>query len=142
MAKQLGRGTKLYRGDVGSATNFVQVPQVESIGSIGDESQEQEVTDLDSVAREYLADLPNPSETPVSILHDPLNSVHQNLVADPAAGTVRYWKVEYYRGTPLALIRTKTFQAFVKRHFVGPHDNSSPLKADMVLRRSGAVTES
>jgi hypothetical protein len=142
MAKQLGRGSKLYRGDIASATNFVQVPQVENIGEIGQESSEVEVTDLDSTAREYLAALPDTSDIAAQILWDPLNAVHQNLNTDQELGTVRYFKIEVYRGTPLVLIRTLTFQAFVKRFGKGPFENQTPLRAPISLRRSGSVVES
>lgn len=140
MAKQLGRGTRLYRGDVGSATNFVQVPQVTSVGEIRKTTAKVEVTDLDSTAREYLPDLPDPQTVVVQALWDPLNGVHQQLDTDQRAGTVRYWKVEVYRGTPLALIKTGTFQAYVAEFATGPFENSTPVNAPATLQMSGDVT--
>lgn len=141
MAKQLGRGSKLYRGDAASAANFVEVTQIANIGEVAYESQEVESTDLSSSAREYLSALATPSEVPVQLQWDPLNATHQTIKADQASGEVRYWKIEVYRGAPLVLIRTLTFQSFVKRDAVGPFSNQDILSKNFTLRISGAVTE-
>ena len=138
MAKQVGRGAKLYYGDTTGATNFVQVPQCESIGEIGNESPEVDVTDLDSTAHEYIAGLSDSAEVVFSFLADPLNAVHQQMDTDRRNGTVRYWKVEVYRSG--GLIRTGTFQGFVKRHAWGPFENQSVVKMPMTIRLSGEVT--
>lgn len=137
MAKQVGRGAKLYAGDTGSPTNFVPVPQCESIGEISGESQEIEVTDLSSNAREYLAALADSPEIAFALQWDPLNAVHQQMDTDQRAGTRRYWKIEVVRdGT---LIRTGTYFAFIKRFGVGPFENQSVVKMNMTHRLSESI---
>jgi hypothetical protein len=73
MAKQVGRGAKLYWGDTTGPTNFVELIQCESIGEVSAESQEIEVTDLASTAREYLAALADSPEITFALQWDPLN---------------------------------------------------------------------
>jgi hypothetical protein len=138
MAKQVGRGAKLYYGDTTGPTSFLQVPQCESIGEIGNENPQVEVTDLESTAREYLAGLADSAEIVFGFLADPLNAVHQQMDTDRRNGTVRYWKVEVYRAG--SLIRTGTFQGFVKRHAWGPFTNNEATKMPMTIKLSGDVT--
>ena len=138
MAKQVGRGARLYYGDTTGPTNFVQVPQCESIGEIGNEVPEIEVTDLESTAKEYIGGLADSAEIVFSFQADMLNAVHQQMDTDRRNGTTRYWKIEVYRSG--SLIRTGTFQGFVKRHGWGPFENQAVLKMPLTIRLSGDVT--
>ena len=138
MAKQVGRGARVYWGDTGAATNFVELIQCESIGEISGESQEIEVTDLSSTAREYLAALADSPEIAYALQWDPLNAGHQQMDTDQRAGTRRYFKVEVVRDG--SLIRTGTYLAFVKRFGVGPFENQTVVKLNMTHRLSGTIT--
>ena len=138
MAKQVGRGARLYYGDISGPTTFIQVPQCESIGEIGNENPQIESTDLESTAKEYLAGLADSAEIVFSFQADVTNAVHQQMETDRRNGTVRYWKVEVYRSG--ALVRTGTYQAFVKRHAWGPFTNTDIVKMPMVHTLSGEVT--
>ena len=140
MAKQLGRGTKIYWGDTTGATNFVAIPQVSSVGEIRKTSPRVAVTDLDSTAEEYLGGLPDPQTIAVQALWDPLNANHQQMDTDQRNATVRYFKVEVYRGTPLTLIRTGTFQGYVSEFASGPFENQNPVNMPMVIQLSGDIT--
>lgn len=138
MAKMLGRGAKLFWGDTTGATNFQQIPQIRTIGEIRKTSPRVDVTDLDSVAAEYLGGLPDPSAFTVVGLWDPLNAHHQQLDADQRAATVRYFKIEVYRTG--ALIRTGIFQGYVAEFGTGPFENQNPVEASMSIQLSGDIT--
>lgn len=136
--KMLGRGAKLYYGNTGSPSGFVQVPSVKTIGEIRKTSPKVDVTDLDDTAHAYLGGLPDPSTINIDGYWMPDNSVHQQMDADQRAATVRYWKIEVYRSG--GLVRTGTFQGYVAEFGSGPFDYDNPVAMPMVIQMSGDIT--
>lgn len=139
MAKQLGRGSKIYYGPT-AAGAWTKVPQVDSIGEIVLTSAKTEVTDLESTALEYLPALSDPSTVTVTGFWDPLDATHQAINAAQQAGTSQYFKIEVVRNA--VLIRTLIVAGYWSEFGKGPLSNKDPVKFRAVLQMSGAPTES
>ena len=137
MGKGLGRGSKIYYGS-SSTGPWTKVPQVESIGEIRKTSPKVPVTDLESVAEEYLSGLPDPGTISLAGFWDATNAVHQQIDTDQRAGTALYYKVEVYRAG--ALHRTGVLQGYWAEFGSGPFENKTPVKANAVIQMSGDVT--
>lgn len=133
-----GKGAKLYAGDVGTATNFVAVPQVVSIGALTSESPTIDATDLDSVEDEFVAGNRTPQDTQVVINWNPTHAVHQQLRDDGVNGVKRFYKIEWY--STGVLKEYAIFEAILKAGGPGETSNKNVQQFNVTLQRSGAIT--
>lgn len=128
-------GTKLTKTKSGSEQADLTVAHLTSIGEIGIESEEIDVTDLDSEDdfKEYIAGTKDGGEVAVSgnIVDDSLISKMYGL-AD--SRSVEEWKVEYPSGS------TWTFKAFVKSFKDGEKTADGLGTFSATLRVSGKPT--
>lgn len=81
----LGAGSQFMLGDGASPEVFTKVAEVLRVGSIGQTAAEIDVTNLDSVAKEYIAALPD-GET-VDIQMNFIGGTQQNALRDGVRST-------------------------------------------------------
>lgn len=134
----IGKGAKLYYGDVATATNFVAVNYVKTIGTVSEDSPQLEVTDLQSTAEEYINQLATTAETPITCNWDAADATQTFVRTDQQAGNKRFWKVEWYKLG--VLVKTATFLATVKSYSVPNTTNKAAVEFNFSLQRSGSPT--
>lgn len=98
MSKTVALGT-ILRVETDTPGEFIPVGNLNQIGVPGPEKDEIEVTDFDSVAKEFLAGLPDNGEIPFSGFFNYANAGQALLLADahdPDAPT-RNFQIEFTR---------------------------------------------
>ena len=142
------QGTEVFILD----TTIKKIPNVVDIGEFGPQADDIDVTNFDSVAKEYLTGLPDNGELTLQINLDTTNAVHQLLSAQAGTGTRFQFAVCLSEGTadptvtggnivpPDADERTSyVFLASVKsfRRAIKTNDAN---RVNCVLRISGGIT--
>ena len=136
----IGKGAKVYYGDVATATNFTAVNYVKTIGAVSEDSPQLEVTDLQSTAEEYINQLATTAETQMVCNADFADATQTFVRADQQAGNKRYWKIEWYKLG--VLVKTATFLATVKSYSYPSTQNKAVVDFQFSLQRSGSPTYS
>lgn len=132
------QGAKLARAaNTSSPYGFANIPGLSNIRISGPNRQEIEVTDLDSVAKEFLMDLPDYGQITADMNFNPDNATHALLRADITDETPRRFRITFPDGSPAT---TYTFEAFVMST---PVDLSrgQAVKGTLTLRVTGPITE-
>ena len=114
----------------------VTVGKVVSIGEIGGDSQEIDVTTLDSQGgyREYAQGYKDAGSLAVQGYHDKSDAGQAALIAAYASGAEQACEIAFPDGT------TVTFQAFVKGYTIGAAEVDQAVAFGAKLRVTGAVT--
>lgn len=133
-----GKGAELYYGDLDTATNFVKVVQVASIGALNSESPTIDATDLDSEEDEFIGGNRTPQDTQCVLNWLPTAASHIQIRNDGVAGTKRYWKIIWKRNG--VTVESATFQAVVRAGGPGETTNKSVQQFPFTLQRSGGIT--
>lgn len=94
------QGTQLFK--VASATTSVEITNIQGGSPPSPQSDDIEITDLSSTAKEYIQGLRDYGEASFEMNWDPANAVHQALQADYDAGTSREWLIGFSDGTTAA----------------------------------------
>lgn len=137
MAKTLGLGTELYV-ESDTPTVFVKVGNLTSVPAPSIEKGEVEVTDLDSVAREYLGTLPDNGEIAFSGYGNAADAGQAILRADATdpESVERNWEIRFTRQG-----MTCAFSGFVRRYMAfsagGPDE---ALTMEGAIRITGAIS--
>ena len=105
------------------------------ISQPGAEVTEVEVTHLTSTAKEFKAGLRDFGEGTLTINVIDGNALQEQLEDDAAAGTIRNYRIVYPNG-----VDGVAFAAFVKGFKRAQIAIDQPLKAEVTLRATGAVT--
>ena len=134
-----GKGAELYYGDPDTATNFVKVIQVVSIGALTSESPTVDATDLDSAEDEFIAGNRTPQDTQCVLNWLPTHATHKRIRDDGVSGIKRYWKV-LWKNAAGATVESATFQAILKAGGPGETTNKSVMTFPFTLQRSGGIT--
>ena len=131
------KGTVLKKGGVSSAAAYVAVAQVRGIGDIGGESDEIDVTDLDSTAKEFLMGLPDNGIFEVTLAFDPATAAHTDFFALQKSQALNYWQIV------LANAASYTWQvaAYVKSFKITGMTPGGVIEAKCGLRISGSITD-
>lgn len=133
-------GTKLRKGDVGSATNFVDVAGLRNINGPNFSVDFDEVTELLSTNqwKEFIACVKEQGEVSATITYDMNDSTlngTDGVIADiknaNGQATLRYWRIQFPNGYYFE------FQAMVANFSVVAAKGSS-VTATLTLRPSGA----
>ena len=142
------QGTELfYQSDDDTITKIGKITGVTGTGGANDQI---EITDLDSVEKEYLAGLPNPGAASVPLNFDPSNATHQALYALWQSGaTVRFivglsdgTDVPTSTGGTVSYPTTRTyfdFQGYIADFPIDSAVNSK-VETAMSIQRTGAKT--
>jgi hypothetical protein len=89
------QGTILLRGGVeGESSDFVEVPGVTAINSVGFQRALIDVTTLRSTQREYRLAIKDGQEIGLELWFDPENAQHQGLRDDNRTGARRLFKIQ------------------------------------------------
>lgn len=90
------QGTKLAYSDGGSPTLFADIPGLGAIRGLGGAAAPvNDISDLDSVAREKMMGLPDEGQITAPINFNPNNAVHAALVALRTARTRAEFRVTF-----------------------------------------------
>ena len=116
--------------------NAVPVGRLSSIGEIRADSEELDVTTLDSAGgcREYIQGFRDAGELEVSGFHDAGNAGQAALRAAYATGEAGGVAIAFPDGTAVS------FNAYVKRHSIGAAKVDGAVGFGAVFRVTGAVT--
>lgn len=141
---QIGYGTLLKRGNGASPEVFTPVAEITSITPPQAESDDVEVTHMESPGRtkEYIAGMVEAGEAAFKGNWIPGNATQDHLVgvlADQKAGTVRNWQIVVPPGTAAPAGLTWSFSGYVKK-FNPDISVSDKLSFDASIKVSGAST--
>lgn len=114
--------------------NGVRVRDVKSLGGIPLQNTEVDVTDLDSLAKEYIAGLKDFGSFEVQGHYVPSDPGQAQMLADAQTGTVRQCVVDL-----AALNSTYTFNAFLTNFAFGEAAPETPITFTATVRITGAV---
>lgn len=128
-------GTTLRVGDGGSPEIFTAVAEVVDIAQPGAEAGEVDVTHLLSSAKEFKGGLRDFGSGTITINSIPGNALQNQLEDDNATGVIRN-----YRIVLPDTVNGVSFAAFVKSFKRTQIAIDAPLRAEVVLRATGAVT--
>jgi predicted secreted protein len=134
--KTTGLGTKLVKIKSGSETENLTVAHLKSIGEVGLESDELDVSDLDSTSgfRDYIRGaFKDAGEVPFAgdIVDE---SLVETLMSLADAGSNEEWEVQFPSGAKWA------FKAFIKSFKTNEVNIDDPLGFSASLRISGKPT--
>ena len=134
MAKTRGLGTTLSFTPAGGAE--IVIGRLSSIGEISPDSEELDVTTLDSTGgyREYLQGFKDSGELEVSGYHDSGDAGQTALRAAYASGASGTAKVAFPDGTEVS------FTGYVKAHTIGAAEVDGAIGFGATFRISGPVT--
>ena len=127
--------------DIAQGTKFnwggTDIPEIDSFTGPGISHEALDVTDLDTVGKDYLpAGVYDMGEVGLELNYDPDNATHVQLLTDLDAETSHNCRVTWPDVSPS---KTWTFPAFVKSF--GPSASvDAALTADVTLRLTGIVT--
>ena len=141
MSKYTGRGAK-FSIESGTPGTFVEVAQVQSIGSIDIQADETEVTTLDNTSgfREFLQTFKDAGEMPLTLVWDPELPSHGPAVGGLwdlfIQGATKKMQIEWATNPPY----TATFDGFVKGYPTPQATPDDALMAEVSIRVAGTVT--
>lgn len=122
------------------ADTFNTLGQIESISGPSLEKANVDVTDLASVAKEFLADLPEPGTLEFSIFLDGADAQHQNLFAD-ASAQARFRNVQITLNDHATPASRSVLDFVAEVTSYSPSlEIGAPMKVDIAMQVSGAVT--
>jgi len=136
MAATKSQGTTLKFTPEGGSQ--VTVGKLTSVGEIQPDSEELDVTTLESAGgyREYMQGFRDSGEVEISGFHDAGDAGQKALRSAYAEGKTGAFEVDFPDGTKVS------FSAFVKSHTIGSAEVDGAVGFGAVLRISGAVTVS
>lgn len=116
----------------------VTLGKLTSIGEIAPDSEELDITTLDSEGgyREYMQGLKTSGEVTLAGYHDKTDAGQTALRAAYASGAAGAFLVSFPDGT------TAAFSAFVKGYKLGAAEIDKAVEFEITLRLTGAVTVS
>ncbi len=115
--------------------NTIKVNDVKSIAGIPLDNPEVDVTDLDSLAKEYIAGLKDYGTFDIEGHYVPSDAGQTALLADAQTGVVRTCSVELS-----TLGVTYTFNAFIKTFTFGEATPEDPIRFTATIRITGDVS--
>lgn len=130
------QGMTIAAGDSASPESFTTITEVKGIDGPGGQANEIEVTDLSSTAKEYILGLQDEGDITLEINYIPANTLHTQLRADKAAGTIRNYRITF-TDSPAT---TWTFSGLVKG-FAVSNATDNVTQASVTLRVSGTIVE-
>lgn len=116
--------------------NGVRVGDILSFSGPGGEASEIDVTDLDSVAKEFKVGLPDNGQVTIEVNLDPTDSAQNSLWDDRVSGTKRTAVITLTDSGSTTL----TFEAYCKGFAINGEADGK-VTASITLRVSGAITK-
>lgn len=130
------QGTKFAVSAAGSPPSFANIPEIRTIGGPDGSAPTIDVTDLDSVAREYLLGLKDEGSFSLGIMYIPTNTVHGQLRAAWANRTLMQFRMTFAdTGTTVW-----EFQGYVTG-FSGNAAVDTVVEATVGIKITGAIYE-
>ena len=129
------QGVLIQRGDNASPSVYTTIPEIVSFDGPGGSSNEIDVTDLASTAKEFRMGLKDEGDFSFEMMYIPNDSEHSGLQDDRTNRTLRDFKV-VLTDSPQS---DMTFTAYV-REFSVSGGVDDVLRASVTLRISGDVT--
>lgn len=94
MAGTKSQGCRLWLTEDGGTT-YTRVPNITQVNKPGASKERIDVSDLESLAKEYIAGLRDSNSVSYPINFDGTNAVHQNLLVLENSDDVVGWKIEF-----------------------------------------------
>jgi hypothetical protein len=141
---RIGWGGKLLLSTDNTEANLVELSEVKSVGFPQDETDEHEVTHLQSPGRrkEYIQGLIDGGEFTASFNFDPGAATDLALTDAKDTGTIRKARIVVPDNDGLGTAAWNfTFSCFVKKYAVDTMEPNSPITATATFRITGAVEQ-
>lgn len=148
------QGTEVFMLDsAASPPALVKIGNLSGMGDFGPQSDDIEVTNLDSTAKEYLVGLPDNGEATLSINIDNQSDAHRLLSGLAGTDQRRYFAVCYSEGTtdptiaageivpPAAANRSSSVFFAAVKSFRRSVPTNDVVRVTVALRISGAIEE-
>lgn len=135
MAKNPGKGTQLKHGVGTGPTVYTAITQRTSIKGPGTQVGKADVTDLDSIVKEYRPTLGDPGEMSFDIWYDPVAATHQLLTDYLSAPAVAKWQLKFSDDAATAI----PFDGFVSGFEPGGMDPEGYLMASVKIQVVGNI---
>lgn len=130
------QGIQLKIENEASPNEFTLIGQIDSISDIGSgEGEDIDITNFDSLAKEYLQGLPDEGSATFGLVFNPDNVLHERLINLRNAQASADFKLTFPSGTK----DTLSFTAFVKTFAFDMQANDA-VRATVTLRITGLVT--
>ncbi len=136
MPTYVADGTIIARETVASPQAFTTIPQVTSIGVVGQDRSLIDVTNLSSTAREYKKAIKDGVEIPLVMQYDPDHAEHTALRTSNDAETASTYRITL-TDSPA---QTITFAALVIRWVVTQIEIDNVLQLEATLKPTGDLT--
>jgi len=131
----VAQGTKLKRGDGGDPEVFTSIGDITDFTGPGGKAKIIDVTNLDSVAIEKLAGLPDEGTLTVTLTWAPSNSQHAGLLSDRANRVKRNFQMVFSDNAST----TAAIEAYVLGFTIGGKvDDKVTAKVDLEI--TGPIT--
>lgn len=141
---RIGWGGKLYLGTDNTEGTLTLLAEVRSTGFPQDETDEHEVTHLNSPSRykEFIQGLIDAGEFTATLNYIPGSATDLLLTAAKEAGTIRKARIVVPDETGTGTADWNfTFSVFVKRYAPDNMEPNAPITATAVFRVTGAVEQ-
>lgn len=132
------QGTKLKLAGTASPVTYTSMANVTSISGLGGQKGDIEITNFDSLAKEFLTGLEDPGQVQVEINYSPDDTTQDELWALKDSGALRTWRIQLSGASPAPYF---AFTATVQQFQVN-FQTDDVVRATVTLRVSGAITKS
>lgn len=131
------QGTKLQLAGTASPVTYTDTANVVSISGLGGQKGDIEVTNFDSLAKEFLTGLEDPGQVQIEINLDPTNASQTTLWTLKESGAKRTWRIQLPGTSPF---NTYTFSATVQQFQIN-FQTDDVVRATVTLRVSGQIVK-
>jgi hypothetical protein len=131
------QGTKLQLGSTGSPTTWTDTANVTSISGLGGQKGDIEVTNFDSLAKEFLTGLEDPGQLQVEVNINPADTSQSDVWDLKESGELRFWQIRLAGTSPF---NTYTFKATVQQFQIN-FQTDDVVRATITLRISGSIVK-
>jgi hypothetical protein len=136
MAVYVADGTTIARGNAASPEVFTSIPQVSSIGTIGQDRGLIDITNLSSAAREYKKAIKDGQEIQLSCQWNPDDATHDSLRTDVDSEDSVNFRVTFTDSPPAVV----NFAAQVTNASVSNIEIDNVLMLNVTLKPTGDLT--
>lgn len=132
------QGTKLQLAGTASPVTYTNTANVTAISGLGGQKGDIEITNFESVAKEFLTGLEDPGQVQVEINYAPADTTQTTLWTLKNSGALRGWRIQMPGASPAPNF---TFNATVQQFQVN-FQTDDVVRATVTLRVSGEIVKS
>lgn len=132
------QGTKLQLAGTASPVTYSAIANVTSLSGLGGQKGDIDITNFDSLAKEFLTGLEDPGSVQAEINYAPADTTQTELWTLKNSGDLRVWRITLSGASPAPYFQ---FSATVQQFQIN-FQTDDVVRATVTLRVSGAITKS